>query len=563
MEYTLLSVFFTTKQRLRVFARLFVVIGSIALLAPAAHADDTELSNAVLRQEAEGHDFSIDNCADRTTKPAQVDDLILVPGSGFAGETEQPETQGSGHGDDAKAIARWDVVPYQVFDKMMNVGVVAFHINDIEKVSFSVEGGPWKDVRSMKLNPETNVVEYWVTLRACDFADGPVEVRSIAYPKIGVPRVLQGKIPMIPWSNKATTNGEHSMWLFTNSREKLKSSQFFVSPSRGDDANAGDAANPVKSLAKALNLASINDGSTVILTEAGEYYPDRKAASDSNNSRWITVKPSEGLARDDVMIVGMAPTERLLPRITRIRWHGLTFRPDKYAYINEVIVPKECSQWYDECLFKAPSLEIDDVPQWRGNVYATNSRIETLVYGFVTVQLARGCVVKDTLDAFQLSQLVINCSVEQATKTPLWEQHHPDLFQSFGDMKNVIVYGMKGDRIEGMQILFINQPLVTGPDMTDAAFVDFDVKTYDKRGAPPYSQLQGPLNNVLFKNVKLLNQSMIFRAEIQGVDRLVPRNVVFQDCRFYNRLFSREVPRGVTLKNSKQKPKEPQEPKKP
>ena len=539
-----------------VMATIFAVTGSLTV-----HAYDNEQSYASISGESSSPDLSTDQCADSTTKPAPGGKSILVPGPGFTGETSQPEPRGTGKGDDAKAIARWDVVPYQVFNRTINIGVVAFHINEIEKVSFSVEGGPWKDVHSMKLNPESNVVEYWVTLQASDFADGPVEVRAIAYPVTGLPRVLQGKVQLLPNSNTATTNGEHSMWLFANSGETLKSSEFFVSPSQGSDTNEGSAANPVKSLSKALALASTHDGSSIILTEAGEYYPVRTDAIPSNNNRWITVKPGKGLSRNDVAIVGAGKKERLLPWITRIRWEGLTFRPDTYSYINEFSDSRESSQWYDDCLLKTPQLEIQP-GHWRGNVYATNSRIESFTFGFYGVLLARGCVVKDVLDAYVRSQFVVNCSVERARSKIFTEQHHPDLYQSWGDMKNIIVYGMKGDEIDGMQILFINQPLSDGPDMTDAAFVDIDVKTYDKRGEPPFSQLQGPLNHVLFKNVKL-NQKIVFRTEAQGSFRFVPKNVVFEDCRFYNRLFPLDVPRGITLKNSKQKPKEPQRPQEP
>ena len=553
-------------SKTRVVADALVLVILHLIFAPAiAYSVDTAILNAVPTGDVVTRDDSIENCADNPTAPQKDKGSILAPGSGFSGETDQPESQDSGDGDDAKAIARWDVVPYQVFNKTMNVGVIAFHINDIKKVSFSVDGGPWKDVHSMKLNPETNVVEYWVTLRASDFSDGPVEIRAIAYPTRGVPRVLQGKVPLVPNSNTATTNGEHSMWLFANSGETFKSSQFFVSPSRGEDTNTGDADHPVKSLSRALSLASVHDGSTIILTEAGEYHPDRKAATDSKNTQWITVKRGEGLAREDVMIVGAERRERLMPKITRLRWQGLTFRPDKYWYVNEFYTTTEYSQWYDDCLVKTPELEIivpslntEVVCPWRGNVYATNSRVDTYVYGFTGVLLARDCVVKDVLDAYQRSQLVVNCSVERARAESVSAQHHPDLYQSWGDMKNIIVYGMKGDDIDGMQILFINQPLAVGPDMTDAAFVDFHVKTYDKWGGPPFSQLQGPINNILFKNVKIPNQKILFRKDLRTTTEfLVPRNVVFQDCHFHNKVTFRSVPRGVTVKDSGQNPSTP------
>ena len=526
-------------------ALVLVLASLLALLTPVIlHSEGIELSNGVLERDAATDDFSTGHCDDKPAKPSPHEDFILAPGSGFSGETDLPEARGTGDGSDAKAIARWDVVPYQVFNKTMNVGVIAFHINKISKVSFSVEGGPWKDVTSMKLNPETNVVEYWITLRASDFADGPVEVRAIAYPVNGVPRVLQGKIPALLNSNTVTTNGEHSMWLFANSGEKMTSSQFFVSPSRGNDTNTGSSANPLKSLNHALTLASSHDGSTIILTEAGEYYPQRNTAKESNNTRWITVKRAEGLSKDEVVIVGKERNERLLPRITRLKWQGLTFRPDTYSYINEFIAGIEASQWYDDCLLKTPELEIGEVYPWRGNVYATDSKVDTFIWGFVNVLLARGCVAKDTLDVLQKAQMIVNCNVIGSRGASLAAQHHPDLYQSFGDLKNVIIYGVKGDDIDGMQIIFINSPLAEGPDMTDAAFVDIDVKTYDKNGGPPFSQLSGPLNNVLFQNVKVLKQKILFRTEIKDT---IFKNVVFKNCQFHNKLFPRSLPRGIKM----------------
>ncbi|GAG12791.1 unnamed protein product, partial [marine sediment metagenome] len=115
---------------------------------------------------------------------------ILIPGSGFSGPTAQPDPVGSGPGVDAKAIARWDVVPFQTFDGDFNVGVVAFHINGIDRVEFAVDGGPWLSISEMSENARVGVWEYWAAVRASDFADGEIELRAIAYPLVGIPRVL-------------------------------------------------------------------------------------------------------------------------------------------------------------------------------------------------------------------------------------------------------------------------------------------------------------------------------------------------------------------------------------
>ena len=472
---------------------------------------------------------------------------LLVPGSGFSGATPQPAVQGIGTGSDAKAIARWDVVPYQTFSGSMNVGVVAFHIKEIANVSFSVNGGAWTDVTSPSLNPETNVVEYWVTLRASDFSDGQVEVRAIVTPVVGIPRVLQGLIPWVPNSNTTSTNGEHSMWLFADGADTLPKAEFYVSPSKGNDANAGTAAAPVATLQKALTLASTNEGSTVYLTEAGQYNPDRINSTQVANNRWVNVMPVSGLTREQVVIVGSSPTVRVFPRIRRIHWQNLTFRPDTYAYFNEFGYN---SEWFDNCLFKPGSFVANpDGYFTRSNTYFTGSTVDGFAYGFCYSLLVRDSIVKDSLDSFQRSQLVINSKVvRQRATAAQTAEHHPDFYQTWGDMKNVILYGVNGDDMDSTQVLFVNQPLVTGPDMTDAAFVDMNVKTYDINGGPPFSQFQGPINNVLLRNVIVPNQTFSFRTDVTGVDRFTGKNIVFDQCQFYNTISQLNVPPGVTVK---------------
>src|SRR3569832_656361 len=59
-----------------------------------------------------------------------------------------------------QTIARWDEVPYQTFTGTLPVGVVAFHIGGVDRVVFSVNGGPSATVRAMTRNTITDVWEY-------------------------------------------------------------------------------------------------------------------------------------------------------------------------------------------------------------------------------------------------------------------------------------------------------------------------------------------------------------------------------------------------------------------
>ena len=474
--------------------------------------------------------------------------VLLRPGTGFTGPTPEPEASKHGTGSDAKAIARWDVVPWQEIQGDFNVGVVAFHINEIESVSFSVNDGPWQVVKEATRNPETNVVEYWATIPAADYPDGLMEIRAIVKPVIGISRVLQGEIPALKNSNVTTTNGEQSMWLFANSRKTFVSKEIYVNAVSGDDAYAGDSERPLKTLKKALTLATQHDGARIILMAEGDYYPDNITQPQFHNQRWITIEAAQGLDRNRVQIVGDSNKLRIIPRISRLRWRNLSFRPDTFAYINEQQPVIPCCLWFDHCLFKPLEFEVNEITPWRGNVYSTDCELENFVYGFTDQELCRNCRVKDTLDAFQRSRLVINCRVDRMRASSLSVKHHPDIIQTWGEMKNVIYYGISGTEIDGTQILFINQPLVEGPHMTDAAFVDIKVLNDDPKGKPPFSQLQGFLEHAFFRNVVTPNQSLIFRTDVKGVNFFTAKNVVFEKCQFFNRYPPTKIPKGVVFR---------------
>ncbi len=249
---------------------------------------------------------------------------LLQPGSGFTAPTPQPDPIGDpgAPGIDAKAIARWDVVPYQTFDGYFNVGVVAFHINDIDRVAFSVDNGPWKAVREMTLNPLTNVVEYWIGLDARDFEDGEVELRAVAYPKIGIPRVLQGRIDDV---NNNVFRGMHSIHLWANSGATLRQVVMYVDSSHGSDTTGdGTLAKPYATLPKAAFQASLVADSTTEVSLRllpGDYINATKLGTLAKLPRWAIVEPAPGVDRSEVRLVG-AQGAPLGP--DRVRFRNLT-----------------------------------------------------------------------------------------------------------------------------------------------------------------------------------------------------------------------------------------------
>ncbi len=196
---------------------------------------------------------------------------------------------------------RWDVVPYQTFTDTFNVGVVAFDSAGIDHVSFSVNGGAWTDVSTMSVNPTTNVNEYWATLKASNLNDGPLEVRAIAYPKVGVPRVLQGATD--------SGNGEVSMFLNANAGGTLTNLVRYVSPT-GDDANDGlTAQTPKLHHERGRVIASPITSPTAgrSICHGGDLYAVLSAVWNTNSSttnQWMTVTAAPGVDRSQVIIAG-------------------------------------------------------------------------------------------------------------------------------------------------------------------------------------------------------------------------------------------------------------------
>ena len=123
------------------------------------------------------------------------DTPVIVPGEGFDEDTEQPDAIGDLT---TNTMARWDVVPFQEFKDVFEVGIVAHHSYGMDRVVVSFNGGPWRSIESPSLNPRTKVNEYWAKIDAKDVQDGKVELRAIAYPKDGTPHVLE---PLFLWAN--------------------------------------------------------------------------------------------------------------------------------------------------------------------------------------------------------------------------------------------------------------------------------------------------------------------------------------------------------------------------
>ncbi len=407
-------------------------------------------------------------------QPPQSDGT-LQPGDGFGGPTAQPAAVGvaGSPGYDAKAIARWDVVPYQDFHGEFEIGVVAFHMNGIDRVEFSAEGGPWVPVTEMTENPRTGVWEYWVTLDAEDFQDGLVEVRAIVYPETGVPRVLGGMID----GGTDFKNGNHSMFLNANAGGTLPSPTVWVDPIFGSDSGGvvGNAQSPFKTPFKALSAVKDVWGSAdgaVCYLKPGNYVWGRVeyATSPVTNNRWATILPAPGVDRSEVVFSqdtsGGFRTDLLRVRNVTVSSRASASGSGRYLWLDNCALRDVASPWGTT---------------WYAGVYSTDCTAQNVGHVFVGNALIRNCVIDGVNnDSAPGAAFVINLEVRNADATGT--TNHSDIWQSREEHReNIILYGVLAEQNCREQGFFTRG----GTPMCDVAIVNCKLQLV---GYPAQSQ---------------------------------------------------------------------------
>ncbi|MFT5049174.1 MAG: hypothetical protein ACI8QZ_000564 [Chlamydiales bacterium] len=430
--------------------------------------------------------------------------IAIVPGDGFNGSTTQPGQIGSGPGANANAIANWDVVPYQDFTEDFNIGIVSFHINEIDRVEFSCEGGPWVAVNEMALNDRTGAVEYWGTLPAVEFdQDGLVEIRAIAYPTIGRPRLLQ------------------SMYLNCNVNGTLPSTTRWVSASGSDSAD-GSSNNPFKTIYKAASaihdIQGGNAGGGVVYVLPGNYdFPGRNSAPGHSEpvttTRWLTVAGAPGTSRNQVVMTG---SDALLSKRVRIKdlkiRNVLSVSPANQpeVWISNVEMTQEGSEYGQSGgagnFHPAMLRGLDGY--FFTHIYQTDSYIHHTRMNNSRTSLERNILVEDILSQgfYNTKGLVVNSTVNGINASGTLD--HPDMihFQGY-PADNLIFFNIQLVNCGAQGIFARNN--ATGNHYSDIAFVNVVIDNH-----PHYWQSDWSVatDHMLWWNVASPYQDVHFKS---------------------------------------------------
>jgi hypothetical protein len=458
---------------------------------------------------------------------------IIYPGSGFGGPTSQPgRVGGSGdYGYSAKAIARWDVIPNQIITPTFNIGVVAFHMAGIDRVDFIAEGGSPVSISEPSLNPRTGVVEYWGTIQETDFQDGRIEIRAIAYPLAGEPRVLE---PLI---------------LYSNAHGGVETYEYFVNPNTGNDNGNGTRNDPFRSIARALIAFKMHvspdggeggsaAGDITLLREGFYEMPvynsswggvgPYSGSMNVRNDQWITIRPDAGLDRDDV-VIGLGSRENCRPRVQNLRYQGVSI---DISNIIQMYTEGSQNIWFDNTRLWDPNgqmarygnmMNLVRDRQFGGHGYYTDCLYTDALYSTTNSSLVRNShSERISGDVFQNSLFVVNSSVNDIDGNA--STHHSDILQYFGDFENVIVYGVEASNIIETQNFFLDHYETT---FNNCAFVNIAIDNIQNEIVQ--SQLNSRQNHMLFYHIANPGQLWTFRDDFGGNKKFVGTNVVFRN----------------------------------
>jgi len=449
----------------------------------------------------------------------------LIPGNGWTGPQAPMGSFGAvgAPGYNAQVIARWDVVPYQTFTGIFEIGVVAFHMNGVDRVEFSVENGPWVPVYEMTLNPRTGVYEYWTTLDASAFQEyGPVEIRAIAYPKnAGKPRVLAG--PKI--LNEGTDNptitptGEYSLILNPDPNGQVLANRQvrWVSPTGTNDPNApgaGTQNNPFRTIKEAAMHIQNTQGSNVdnglIYLTAGDHeygwvWSGANHTRPTSKDAWLTITAAPGVAREDVRI------DRTAGRLNAQRVHlkDITVSTTLVSTQGEHLSNKGAALWHDNTFLTRYSRALEiTATQFQGGIYYTDTSVNLVRNAYKsgwTVFVRNAHVTTIGEDAFFNIPLVINGYVDGIDTSGLTGGGadgvpHPDVVQYHGVKQNHIVYGLEA-RNANAQGMFMRSTSHT--PSKDIAWINIVMENTGY-----YNQILNPVDHMLIWHNTFVNEPL-------------------------------------------------------
>ena len=414
----------------------------------------------------------------------------------------------------ATSIAHFTLPPNRRVATTEQIGVIAFHVNDIQHVAFSINGGAATNVTTRTKVTDTDVKgktvthwEYQIEFDPSLYADGAVTFDVSAVPVTGTTRVLP------------------QMTLHANSGGTLDGSVLTVN----SDANPGGAGT-YDTIKAALTAAASNGGDIIELLQEGSYSclpaDIELDIARADVDYWTTIRGASGLNLQNV-VLNRATRGNIRPKCDRIKWEHLAFDTNSLAqlYLEDTgyTLPRIGDlHWIHDCYINDSagwtSAETYNQPFFRGpevvdGIMVTDSEAYDVVFGLAASKLQRNCYQRRVgSDAYKGDVFVLNSSLYEmvgSTRTAI-DSTHADVCQCIGNQENVIFYNVEGANLIDVQGIHTDQ--AGTPSYDDVAFINYSMQIDD--GAPVCSIL-GACDHFLMYNVSIPEQALSFR-ELDG-----------------------------------------------
>jgi hypothetical protein len=363
---------------------------------------------------------------------------LLVSGPGFLGNTSAPTAVGSpsspGHG--AKAIARWTELPFITRDQDFYITISAYHMTDIDRVEFILNGGDPVSTSEVQPHPETGYPEYMAKIDVSELTTGTHEIRAVIYPNHGKPRVLQGSHDTE--NIHVINNGNHSFWFNYDPAPRTVR----VGPN-SEFSTIDEAIETMGSL--------IIDGR--IELEAGDYYWFTDRHMNLNNTidhKVLTICAAPGVGREEIRIRRhMADT--IGTKFLSVHLRGMTILPTVNPVSNKharllVGGGTQANRLFLEDIFCTSETDNPNgwgasyvqelakpLVSWKGGVWVKGADFENLPKGVDTVYLAKHTTFhRASWDLWGGSPgSVFDCVIDKHDNFNAQHSNHADIIQSF------------------------------------------------------------------------------------------------------------------------------------
>ena len=302
----------------------------------------------------------------------------------------------------SKAIARWAIVPYQVYTSSFDLEALAFHIDKIANIKFKQSTTVLGTISNWSQSSLDRLPVYKQSVNPSDYADGAVSFDFEATPNIGDAASIRATATDAPSGAGALAEGP--ITLYMNSGGSITSAIRYVAATGGNDGN--DGLTPESAFATiSKGVQSIKaSGATIgtIKCAEGTYVYSGDEGTATDNGPWWTITSQSGVARD-VLIQPLSyrlGIRRLCYKDVSIYFAGNTgnclsdnsvFTGDTEIWLNGVYLYSQGELWVLNGQKWYATTEIDRMWVQNTDLYGVTTE------GFTACRFVRNC----TLDGSQ------------------------------------------------------------------------------------------------------------------------------------------------------------------